>query len=462
MVADLTREELLVLVHSQAQVIKELREEIAQLLKRIEGLERQQRKYVAPHSRDQRKADPQKAGRKAGQGSFKFREQPNSADVTEHIDVPVPNTCAACGFEGELIRLKTDLAWVTELPEQKRFQIKEYRVPVMLCPKCKKPVRGQHADLGHDQCGATAHRLGKNLVATLLAVRYELGIPERKLPRLAEILLGLSLTQSAVNQMVARIAASGGALQEHLKMLTLELRLSAYLHHDDTGWRMGGTQAWVSGFRSESVALFTINKQHTRHEILNTLGKDFAGVLIADRFKVYDSHDLEHLQHQKCLAHILRNISDVIASHQGKRGRGELYGKSLQILFRESLEIHKAFLTGTLTTEELSQKSEEKNAQLFALLDRSELKSKGNERLRKGLLKQHQEGRLLHFLKDPKIPPTNNAAERQLRSVVIARKVSQCSKNEVGAMNYASIKSVVETARLRGHDPVKILANLYR
>ncbi len=53
MVADLTREELLVLVHSQAQVIKELREEIAQLRKRIEGLERQQRKYVAPHSRDQ-------------------------------------------------------------------------------------------------------------------------------------------------------------------------------------------------------------------------------------------------------------------------------------------------------------------------------------------------------------------------------------------------------------------------
>ncbi len=44
-----------------------------------------------------------------------------------------------------------------------------------------------------------------------------------------------------------------------------------------------------------------------------------------------------HLQHQKCLAHILRNISDVIASHQGKRGRGELYGKSLQILFSRKL-----------------------------------------------------------------------------------------------------------------------------
>ncbi len=48
--------------------------------------------------------------------------------------------------------------------------------------------------------------------------------------------------------------------------------------------------------------------------------------------------------------------------------------------------------------------------------------------------------------------------ERVSERLVADRKVSQCSKNEVGAMNYASIKSVVETARLRGHDPVKILA----
>lgn len=63
---------------------------------------------------------------------------------------------------------------------------------------------------------------------------------------------------------------------------------------------------------------------------------------------------------------------------------------------------------------------------------------------------------------NPGIPPTNNAAERQLRSVVCARKVSQCSKTELGALNYASIKTVVETARLRGQDTVKVLADLYR
>ncbi|WP_370638682.1 transposase [Deinococcus sp. 12RED42] len=56
------------------------------------------------------------------------------------------------------------------------------------------------------------------------------------------------------------------------------------------------------------------------------------------------------------------------------------------------------------------------------------------------------------FLKESDIPSTNNAAERSLRTVVMARKVSQCSKNAVGAQTYMQTKSTVETARLRGQD----------
>lgn len=67
---------------------------------------------------------------------------------------------------------------------------------------------------------------------------------------------------------------------------------------------------------------------------------------------------------------------------------------------------------------------------------------------------------MLRFLVDPGIPPTNNAAERSLRSVVIAWKVSQCSKNAREAQTYMRIKSTVETTRLRGQDPVDVLISL--
>ena len=73
-------------------------------------------------------------------------------------------------------------------------------------------------------------------------------------------------------------------------------------------------------------------------------------------------------------------------------------------------------------------------------VEQARVKSKANERLRLGILKQRVLDRLWRFLKDPDIPPTNNAAERSLRTVVMARKVSQCSKNAVGAQTYMRIK----------------------
>ncbi|WP_425387732.1 IS66 family transposase [Deinococcus peraridilitoris] len=53
--------------------------------------------------------------------------------------------------------------------------------------------------------------------------------------------------------------------------------------------------------------------------------------------------------------------------------------------------------------------------------------------------------------------PTNNAAERALRPAVIARKVSQCSKTTAGSQAFAIFKSLTQTARLLGLDPLQFL-----
>ena len=60
----------------QAAQIKLLIEENARLKKRIEQLERQVKRYVAPHSREQPKVDPKPPGRRAGQGTFTFKHAP--------------------------------------------------------------------------------------------------------------------------------------------------------------------------------------------------------------------------------------------------------------------------------------------------------------------------------------------------------------------------------------------------
>ena len=64
--------------------------------------------------------------------------------------------------------------------------------------------------------------------------------------------------------------------------------------------------------------------------------------------------------------------------------------------------------------------------------------------------RHHDAGNLLRFLFDPRVEPTNNRAERALRPGVIARKVSQCSKNARGARAFEAFASVIQTLKKRG------------
>ena len=78
------------------------------------------------------------------------------------------------------------------------------------------------------------------------------------------------------------------------------------------------------------------------------------------------------------------------------------------------------------------------------------LTDRDNQRLLDEVGWHHDRGNLLRFLEDPRIEPTNNRAERALRPAVIARKVSQCSKNDQGAYTFSAFKSVVVTLSKQG------------
>lgn len=369
----------------------------------------------------------------------------------------MPNTCTACGFNGALVFKRLDKAWITELAAERAQQLTEYHVPVMVCPACGSTMRGLHPDLTTDQYGATAHRCGERLKASLQVLHHEVGLPQRRLPRVLQLTTGIRITQGTVTQSAQRLAAEGTPLAAHVQLLEADLRAAAYVHHDDTGWRICADQAWVSTFRSAKTVLFTANSQHTNAELRSVLGDAFQGVLVCDRFKVYDSKMLDQVRQQKCLAHLIRNADEIAVGEQKRPGRGHEYGIRLAQLFRDGIKLHQGYHNGLCTREEYRQQGEHLTLRLEKLLSRAPLKTKANERLRLGIREQHLRGRVLLFLSDPEIPPTNNAAERSLRTVVMARKVSQCNKNAQGALTYMRIKSTVETARLRGQDPVNVL-----
>lgn len=60
---------------------------------------------------------------------------------------------------------------------------------------------------------------------------------------------------------------------------------------------------------------------------------------------------------------------------------------------------------------------------------------------------------LLTFVADPAVPPDNNLAERSLRPLVIARKISGGSRSPDGSATAMALASLFATWRAQGRDP---------
>ena len=146
-----------------------------------------------------------------------------------------------------------------------------------------------------------------------------------------------------------------------------------------------------------------------------------------------------------CLAHMQRNITDVVET---KRGPAAQFGQTLKGLLRESMDLWKAYHRGEAPDYE--QHVDRLEEQVTHHLRDRILKDADNQRLLDGIGLHHDRGNLLRFLHEPSVEPTNNRAERALRFVVIAHASGQYPKNNQGAEAYAAFASVIRTAMKKG------------
>jgi transposase len=447
--ASLSREDLLAL-------LAELQRQVVELRAEIEQLKRGGKRQAAPFSKGTRVADPKPPGRKPGAGPFRYREAPPPEAITEPpVDVRVIlDACPACG--GPLAEERVDWAYTTELPALPRPQVTPYRVWVCRCVVCGKQVRGQHPDLAPDQYGATAHRLGARVLAAAHTLHYGVGIPVRKVPAVLKALNGVQLTQGALTQdALQRTQGPLGAAYECLRATVVQ---APVVHTDDTGWRVGGEPAYLMAFETDTVSVYQIRPRHRHVEVQEVIPPDYAGVMVTDRGRSYDAQGFDQVDQQKCLAHLLRSVREMEAT---KRGRARDWGAQLKALLQEALALWHEHRAGQMT--DFKVEAEALHAAITYHLRDRRLKDADNQRLLNELGWHHDRGNLLRFLADPRVEPTNNRAERALRPAVVARKVSQCSKNDRGAGAFAVFTSVIRTLM---HTPavtvVDTLAQLLR
>ena len=215
---------------------------------------------------------------------------------------------------------------------------------------------------------------------------------------------------------------------------------------------VNGQNHWLWVFTNKDAVLYLIDKSRGSKVVNNVLGAKYEGVLTADFYSSY--HKLKAQAKQRCLAHLLREIKEV--EEKDKLAPDSTDGRfceELKTVFKQTIDVWNEYRRGMKTLQDLVKEKGQAITRLVALL-LWPIKHKDTRRLRRRIIKHNQE--LFTFLDNPVVEPTNNRAERELRSMVIMRKVTFGNRSALGALNQAVTMSVIQTGVLNGIEPLDI------
>jgi hypothetical protein len=318
------------------------------------------------------------------------------------------------------------------------------------CPTCAQRVRSIHPEQISAATGAAGVVLGPRVKAFAADLHHRLGLSYGKIADLLAEVFDLPVTRGGLCQADAALARLAEQIYTEL---VAAVRASEVVHVDETGWRIGALAAWLWVFTNEHLTVYTIDPRRGHEVVLHILGREFAGVMVADCFVAYDAAALSTWLHQKCVAHLLRELHDLATT---KRGAVQAWALELMALLRDALVLKAG--AGDLRAPDYEAAATGLEARLDRLIAGA-VRSRDADRARLGRRLDKHRVEILRFLYLEDLEATNNRAERQLRPAVVMRKTGGCNRTANGAAAHAILMSVLATCRQRG---MKILDYLIK
>jgi transposase len=432
----------------QAQ-LERLRQELAELKARLAELERAGKRQATPFARKKHQTHRKRSGRQAGQGTFTYRRPPTPAEVQATKTEPLCQ-CPACG--GQLTEKKTHEQFEVELPEIQPT-ITRYVTESGYCAQCRKRQRSRHPDQISGATGAAGVVVGPRAKALAVDLKHHLGVSYAKIEDLFHTAFGLTFSRGGLWQADQRLADQARPIYDELLEV---IRQSASVHVDETGWRIGLLAAWLWVFTNRHLTVYTIRTSRGHEVVIEILGREFAGVLVSDCFTAYDHQALMDWLKQKCIGHLLKDLSEMRAA----KTRGAVrFAQDVTAVLRAALALRTQ--KATLAPDPFAQQAAQLEQELDTLIDvHRRLTDPDNLRFAKRLRKHR--AHLLRFLYLDDLDATNNQAERMLRPAVITRKTGGCNRTESGAEAHAILASVLVTCRQQALSLLDFMIKLQR
>jgi transposase len=357
--------------------------------------------------------------------------------------------CSRCGEElsgGWIVRR----VQVIELPPVAPLEITEHRIVRRQCPRCGKRVLPQPVGLEAGRIGRC--RFGPRLMAAITVMATVERLPGRMIQERLRREYGLRISHGGIIGLLARMATVGRPAYEQIQA---DVRASPAVNADETGWRENGqhTTIWTA---STTQHIYVHHGRRTNEEIDAILGTDFGGTIVADCYAAYDHFPGPK---QRCWAHLVRELERLLHEH-GSHDETVAWVEGILAIYEQARAKRPAAEEGPTPQAARARNDRARRCEALILLLCPSEPDPGlpyatlAKRLRKYL------DELFTFVRDPRVPATNNGAERSLRPLVIARKVSGGTRSQTGSATRMILYSVCATARVQGKDPTAICQQL--
>jgi len=350
--------------------------------------------------------------------------------------------CPDCG--GPLQRCqRSRKRIIVDIPVEIQPEATEHTIHRDYCAACKRHVEPVVPD------AMPKATIGHRAVALTAWLHYGLGVTIDQIVEIMGYHLQTRLTPGGMVAMWHRLAR---ILESWYEQIGEQARHSAVLHADETGWRVQGQTYWLWCFTSQETCFYLIDRSRGSPALQKFFIEAFDGVLVRDFWAPYDA--LQVGDHQCCLVHLLRELEKV-DQHNNSPGWLD-FAKKLRRLLRDGIRLRKR---PDFLPEKYGSRIHRLDRRLIEMAEGT-YDDADARRLAKRLSKYRDS--IFTFLDHKDVPFENNHAERQIRPAVVLRKNSQSNRSEKGAATQSVLMSVYRTLKLRGHDPLAVIAGALR
>jgi transposase len=366
------------------------------------------------------------------------------AERVNHIVRYVPETCRSCAAKlpAEPQPGDPEPTWhqVAELPKI-AAEITEYQGHARTCSCCGTVTR---ATIPAD---VRAHSVGPKLTATMGYLVGLHGVSKRGVEEMVEHVFDVSIALGTVANREQELSDALIPAHEEARAAIADAPVK---HVDETGWKQAGKKRWLWAAATNTVAYFLIHPCRNLSALHRVVGEKLAGILVSDRWCVYDEWSVE--RRQLCWAHIKRNWEKRIERGGANRRVGEAWLAVQHRVF----ELWHAFRGGGFSRAELDERMEPLVEELGEVLW-SGIRSRDRGLARFCARLQSNSTALWTFVAVEGVEPTNNRAERVQRRAVLWRRRSFGCHSAEGCRFVERLLTVVQTLRQQGRSVLAFL-----